>query len=487
MSAFKDVFEAAEKGTVEDVKYFIEQKGVSVNARNNIGANHPIIDYAWLSDNAEVIKYLASKGAEIEPYRIIDAAGMKRGSVETIQLLLDKGFDINYRDSGLFPLLIAASSNNMEAAKFLLSKGADISMASSTTGLTSLLIAKENGHTEMVKFLTEEEQKKLEQGTLSGKIDDGRTWTYTGGILNGLEHGKGKLVWSDGAVYEGDWAGGNEHGKGKSTFADGSCYEGDWANGLRHGKGKFTFANGEVNEGDFVEGLPNGKIKMTAVSGESYEGDIVDGKRHGKGKWILENGNFYEGEFADDKPTIGRGKATHSDGSVYEGGIVNGVAHGKGKLILANGDVFEGDFVNDAAKYGKVTFADGRVVEGNLDDIMNALDANDELIREKKELKTILICSAVFLVIGLIMGISSGDDSGIFFGIWLGIGFGGAVSVFGLIPYMFKNTYREEGCIKAVEGFFKNLAFLIIGFTIAGPIGLLVRVIRKLGKIKKLK
>jgi len=106
---------------------------------------------------------------------------------------------------------------------------------------------------------------------------------------------------------------------------------------------------------------------------------------------------------------------------------------------------------------------------------------------EKKELKTLLICSAICFVIGLIIGITSNDDAGIFFGIWLGIGFGGAISTFGLIPYMFKNTYHEEGCVEAVEGFFKNLAFLIIGFTIAGPIGLLVRVIRKLAKIKKLK
>jgi hypothetical protein len=52
---------------------------------------------------------------------------------------------------------------------------------------------------------------------------------------------------------------------------------------------------------------------------------------------------------------------------------------------------------------------------------------------------------------------------------------------------MFKQKYREEGCLEAIKDFFKNLAFLVVGFTIAGPLGLIVRVIKKLIKIKSLK
>jgi len=141
-----------------------------------------------------------------------------------------------------------------------------------------------------------------------------------------------------------------------------------------------------------------------------------------------------------------------------------------------------------------VTFANGEVTEGYFDDIIKSDDESYELIREKKELKTMLILSAVFCVIGLIIGLvggisNGGSDSilaGIIMGIWFGTGFGGAMSTLNLIPYMFKTTYHEEGCVKAVEGFFKDLAFLIIGFTIAGPIGFLVRFIRKKIKIKNL-
>lgn len=165
MATYNDVFEAAEKGTVEDVKYFIEQQGIDVNASSSTG--HTVIEFAWLSDNFEVIKYLASKGSNIEPYRIIDAAGMKRNSVETIQFLLDKGFDVNYRDSGMFPLLIAAGTNNIEAAKFLLSKGADLNMESSATGLTALQNAEEHGFTEMVNFLSTQGKGSIGFGILS--------------------------------------------------------------------------------------------------------------------------------------------------------------------------------------------------------------------------------------------------------------------------------------------------------------------------------
>jgi uncharacterized protein len=156
MTKYKNIFDAAKEGTVEDVKYFVEQKGVSVNAKN---PDYSVLEFAWLGENVEVIKYLALRGGDIEPYRIIDAAGMKKSSVEILQLLIDKGFDVNHRDSGLFPLLLAAGTNNIEAAKFLLSKGADINMASSMTGLTPLQLAIEKGHTEMINFLFKQHRK----------------------------------------------------------------------------------------------------------------------------------------------------------------------------------------------------------------------------------------------------------------------------------------------------------------------------------------
>ena len=34
--------------------------------------------------------------------------------------------------------------------------------------------------------------------------------------------------YSTGSVYQGQWKGGMRHGKGKMTWTDGAYYEGDW-------------------------------------------------------------------------------------------------------------------------------------------------------------------------------------------------------------------------------------------------------------------
>ena len=158
MPRYDNIFEAAEKGTVEDVKYFVEQKGVNVNIKDS--TNHTILECALvLGKNAEIIKYLISKGADIEPHWIFSAIGMGEGSLETVKLFIEKGVNVNHRDSGMFPLLLAAGENDIEVAKYLISKGADLNMASSTTGQTPIQLAVTKGNTEMVNFLNEQKRK----------------------------------------------------------------------------------------------------------------------------------------------------------------------------------------------------------------------------------------------------------------------------------------------------------------------------------------
>jgi len=251
------------------------------------------------------------------------------------------------------------------------------------------------------------------EGTLTGKTDDGTTWTYTGSILNGVKHGKGKVVWSDGDIYEGDWVNGNEHGKGKMVWANGDIYEGDWVDGNPTGKGKSIYVSGKIYEGDFVEGNPVGKGKLTTADGDVFEGNFVDGN-----------------------PT-------------------------KGKITQANGEVYEGDF----------------------DDIISQ---SVKVKREKKELKILLICSAIGFILGTIIGANGGGTVEIILGMWFGIGVGGALTLLDILPYTYKETLHERGFEEAIKEFFKTLIFLLIAFTLAGPIGFLVRVIRKNIIIKKL-
>jgi len=69
MSNFETIFDAAYEGTLEDVRYFIEEKGVDVNSKN-IQGDTPLDEALYedidlnLANNAEVAQYLSSIGGK---------------------------------------------------------------------------------------------------------------------------------------------------------------------------------------------------------------------------------------------------------------------------------------------------------------------------------------------------------------------------------------------------------------------------------------
>ena len=92
-SPFEDIFEASENGWDKDVKYFIEIKGVSVNA-TRWDTGRSFWGNAYTSDKEE----------------------------------------------GITPLHLAAKDNHVEVVKYLLSQGADVN-AKTTWGRTPLDLA----------------------------------------------------------------------------------------------------------------------------------------------------------------------------------------------------------------------------------------------------------------------------------------------------------------------------------------------------------
>lgn len=163
------------------------------------------------------------------------------------------------------------------------------------------------------------------------KYDDGSV--YTGEVLNGKRHGKGKLVWPSGDVYEGDWKDDKRNGKGtliwgKDSQWVGDIYEGDYVNGLRHGTGSYYYSSGSVYEGEWKNGEQSGKGTFTWPDGSRYEGDYLGGKYHGTGKFTW-------------------GKDTKWAGDVYDGDWVNGKRTGYGTYTYANGKVESGRFENN--------------------------------------------------------------------------------------------------------------------------------------------
>jgi ankyrin repeat protein len=131
MSIRRDIFDAAGMGTVEDVRYFLEEKGVYIDTKNNLGQTS--LHHASYYVNIEVVKFLVSKGAYIEArdhqgftplhctaFSSIDVS--KR--VETAQFLVSKGANVNVRtNEGNTPVDLAIKENCLEVANYLESAG----------------------------------------------------------------------------------------------------------------------------------------------------------------------------------------------------------------------------------------------------------------------------------------------------------------------------------------------------------------------------
>ena len=59
----------------------------------------------------------------------------------------------------------------------------------------------------------------------------------------------------------------NQNGKGKMIYTNGDIYEGDFIDGIPNVKGKYTFSEDGVYEGDFANGSFNGKGILTLFAG----------------------------------------------------------------------------------------------------------------------------------------------------------------------------------------------------------------------------
>ncbi|MBP5274008.1 MAG: ankyrin repeat domain-containing protein [Abditibacteriota bacterium] len=120
--------EAAAAGNLEVLKLLIE-KGMDINAPVASTGFTPIMT-ACCSDNSDIVKYLASRGAKTDvpsakgTYLIHEAA--YRGNLELVMFLAENGTDINLPDSdGVTPLYNALDANQPGVADWLLKRGAN--------------------------------------------------------------------------------------------------------------------------------------------------------------------------------------------------------------------------------------------------------------------------------------------------------------------------------------------------------------------------
>jgi hypothetical protein len=119
---------------------------------------------------------------------------------------------------------------------------------------------------------------------------------YEGDVLAGRPHGWGRYYGQgpDPArglqlLYEGEYFKGQRQGQGTAHYgAPGEKYVGQWAAGQRHGQGRLEFANGDVYEGAWRRGRRHGAGVLLVKGGPAvFVGTFVADKRQGLGTLYL--------------------------------------------------------------------------------------------------------------------------------------------------------------------------------------------------------
>jgi hypothetical protein len=105
-------------------------------------------------------------------------------------------------------------------------------------------------------------------------------------------------------------------------------YKGRFQNGLKHGYGTYLYSNGDKYEGHFKEGQRHGTGVLEFSNGDKYEGEFKFDKQNGVGLLIESFGNKYEGEFKHDKKHGEGFLYLVEDGSVWQQQWKNGVLIG---------------------------------------------------------------------------------------------------------------------------------------------------------------
>ena len=131
-------------------------------------------------------------------------------------------------------------------------------------------------------------------------IEKKKDYTYMGQFSDDLKHGKGKNIFNDGEIYEGDFNKGKMTGTGTYQFKDKSQYTGEFLDGKMHGKGIITYPNGTKFDGNFVDNSREGYGEYYKANGQIFKGNYKKGKKHGKGIIINPNGAQKEVEYNED-------------------------------------------------------------------------------------------------------------------------------------------------------------------------------------------
>jgi hypothetical protein len=232
---------------------------------------------------------------------------------------------------------------------------------------------------------------------------------YFGKMESGIANGLGKMIYTDGSIFNGEWINGVINGNGcwigtkkdtitgefqnglmhgyaESTSAYGEYY-GSWQNGNKSGIGSFFYADGSVYDGSWEDNKKEGVGEIFISNGDSYDGYWSNNKRNNYGHYYFKNGDTYSGEWKDnyqngygtfesialkyngdwtDGKVAGSGDILYKKtGDQYKGNFKENLKSGIGAYYFKNGNKYEGEFKNDLfSGNGVFTFKDGNVYQG---------------------------------------------------------------------------------------------------------------------------
>lgn len=158
---------------------------------------------------------------------------------------------------------------------------------------------------------------------------------YEGEIKHFLPHKVGKHISADGTVYTGSWESGERHGKCEIFYPDGETFVGEYQRGEPYiGKGRCVFSNGDVFEGEMKLGKLTGSGSYTE-SGNIFIGSWENGVKHGRFQVTWSNGAVLRMLYNRGKVVSGKGVLFSEDGSKIIGQWAQGQLHGRCKVCAA--------------------------------------------------------------------------------------------------------------------------------------------------------
>ncbi len=138
---------------------------------------------------------------------------------------------------------------------------------------------------------------QFENDTMTGfgeiQYKDGQN--YSGEVLNSLPHGQGKLILANGTTMAGPFVNGSLHGDGGrwKSGVSGIQYTGAFKDGLFHGKGRMEWPDGRVFEGEYEEAFRHGFGQCTYPNGSTRAGFYKNNEPVGIHVMTDDNGEQY--------------------------------------------------------------------------------------------------------------------------------------------------------------------------------------------------